>query len=326
MVCGNEKRLLRTLECIFDERKGDFMRCNQVSISIERFGKYVPEEYPADVQRIDVYCDDYKSIYAALSKAYALVINELNEYEQIGVSADVSTNEFSHVNYREMHDTIPILKSKYEDDVYDVNWQYLRRRLELCNDYVWLYEHSDELLEAIKDCKESADFVLILKERFGLNDVQIRKISQIRLDMLTQERYENTKKEVEKMKRKMEKRGNQEDNKLEWSIYLKEKINSAKQEIEALEAYFVTADHYEEIFKIMMEAETLEDFMKFMKERFGFSYGQSRAVRYYSVNDFSREERIKKESRIKKLKEDCKRYEKWLEECLEEYKKRSDNS
>ena len=47
------------------------MRCNQVSISIERFGKYVPKNYPASVQKINVYCDDYDSIYAALSKAYA---------------------------------------------------------------------------------------------------------------------------------------------------------------------------------------------------------------------------------------------------------------
>ena len=47
------------------------MRCNQVSIFIERFGKYVPKDYPADVQRINVYCDDFNSIYAALSKAYA---------------------------------------------------------------------------------------------------------------------------------------------------------------------------------------------------------------------------------------------------------------
>lgn len=45
------------------------MRCNQVSISIERFGEFVPKNYPADVQRIHVYCDDFNSIYAALSKA-----------------------------------------------------------------------------------------------------------------------------------------------------------------------------------------------------------------------------------------------------------------
>ena len=71
------------------------MRCNQVSISIERFGKHVPQDYPADVQRINVYCDSGDSIYAALSKAYAMAINELSEYERIGVRTDVYTNEFS---------------------------------------------------------------------------------------------------------------------------------------------------------------------------------------------------------------------------------------
>ena len=74
------------------------MRCNQVRILIERFGKYVPEDYPGDVQRISVYVDDFKSIYAALSKAYALAVDELAEYEQIGVRADVSTNEIGRAH------------------------------------------------------------------------------------------------------------------------------------------------------------------------------------------------------------------------------------
>ena len=53
------------------------MRCNQVTIKIERFGKYVPKSYPDDVQRIGVYCDDYHSIYKALFKACFLAIKEL---------------------------------------------------------------------------------------------------------------------------------------------------------------------------------------------------------------------------------------------------------
>ncbi len=114
------------------------MRCNQVSIFIERFGKYVPKSYPADVQRISVYCDDGTSIYAALSKAYACVINELNEYDHIGARCDVSTNEFSHVNYREMHGTIPIEKSNYEQDF---DFQYLSSEKILHEDYIWVYEH-----------------------------------------------------------------------------------------------------------------------------------------------------------------------------------------
>ena len=83
------------------------MRCNQVSIVIERFGKYVPKDYPNEVQRISVYCDDSTSIYAALAKANAMAVNELNEYESIGVRSYVSTNEYSRADYKEMHGITP---------------------------------------------------------------------------------------------------------------------------------------------------------------------------------------------------------------------------
>lgn len=76
------------------------MRCNQVSIGIERFGEYVPKNYPGNVQRISVYVDDFTSIYAALSKAYALAINELAEYDHIGAHTNVRTNEYAGVNYK----------------------------------------------------------------------------------------------------------------------------------------------------------------------------------------------------------------------------------
>ena len=35
-------------------RGGCEMRCNQVSVFIERFGKYVPKDYPNEVQRLSV--------------------------------------------------------------------------------------------------------------------------------------------------------------------------------------------------------------------------------------------------------------------------------
>lgn len=290
------------------------MRCNQVSISIERFGKYVPEDYPADVQRIHVYCDDFSSVYAALSKAYAMAVNELNEYEQIGVRTDLYTNEFSHMDYREMHGTIPIRRRKYEDDV---DWQYYDTSLELYKDYIWVYEHGEELFEVIKKCREREDIALALKERFGLNDIQIRKLSQIRMDMLTKERYESAKEEIEKMEKEIKTHDRAEG----WALYLRRNICKMKREIEKLEAYFVAADHYGEICKIMMEAEKPGDFMDLMKERFGFSDGQSRAFRYFSVNDFGREERGKKEKELRKLKEDMAREQRRLEEQEEKNKK-----
>lgn len=177
------------------------MRCNQVTISIERFGEYVPEGYPADVQRISVYCDDFQSIYAALSKAYAMAVNELGEYETIGVCADVSTNEFEAENDRKSNRTIALYKRKYEEDR---AFDYCEESLSLYRDYVWVYEHSNEILEALKECGDSESFASILKDRFGLSNFQVRKLSQIRMDMLTKERYEETKAEIKKLEKRHE--------------------------------------------------------------------------------------------------------------------------
>lgn len=169
------------------------MRCNQVRISIERFGKYVPKDYPGEIQRISVYVDDFESIYAALSKAYALAVDELAEYEQIGVRADVRTNEYFKSDYREMHGKLPKGKLRYEDDV---NWEYYDSRLELCEDYIWVYEHINEILEVIKGSKNNRDMIVSLKEAFNLSDYQIKKLLQFRFDMLTEQEYKNYKDEV----------------------------------------------------------------------------------------------------------------------------------
>lgn len=286
------------------------MRCNQVSISIERFGKYVPKGYPADVQRIEVYCDDFESVYVALSKAYAMVVNELNEYERIGVRADVRTNEFSYIDYREMNGTIPVQKNRYEDDI---NLEYYTSRLEVYSDYLWVYEHIGELLETIKECREKDSFAPALKERFGLDDVQIRKLSQMRLDMLTSEGYEAAKKEIVDINERIKDGGKPRGN-INMTRHYREMLRDIQREIDSLEAYFSAADHFEEIFKAMRETPDAGEFMKFMKERFGFSYEQSRAVRYASINDFSGKERAKQEERMERLKKNRAMYEEWIEE------------
>ena len=172
------------------------MRNNQVSILIERFGDSVPKDYPDDVQRISVYCDDFKSVYKALSKAYAMAINELNEHEVIGVRANVSTNEFSYIDGSEMHGMLPRLKRDHEEDV---NYEYWNTRLEMFQDLVWAYEHVDEIMEVLKDCHGEMEFETALKKRFGLNDLQIRKLSQIRIDMLTRAQYEKNLVEIRRI-------------------------------------------------------------------------------------------------------------------------------
>lgn len=173
------------------------MRCNQVTIMIERFGKFVPKSYPAEVQRVQVYCDDHESIYAALAKAYALAINELAEHEKIGVRTDVYTNEFSRKDYREMHGALLETKRKYEEDV---NLQYFDTDIKLCEYRIWVYEHINDILEIISNSENREMMEARLKDKFGLNDYQIRKISQMRFDMLTKAEYLETKQKLALMK------------------------------------------------------------------------------------------------------------------------------
>lgn len=175
------------------------MRSNQVSIQIERFGEYVPKGYPGDVQRISVYVDDFSSIYAALSKAYAMAVNELAEYENIGARADVYTNEFSGSDYKVMYGTIPKMKRSYDEDI---NLEYSDTHYELCKDYIWVYEHSTEIIDTIKSVSNSQDINDVLKDKYNLSDYQIRKLSQIRMDMLTAEQYEKCKKIIDERDKK----------------------------------------------------------------------------------------------------------------------------
>lgn len=172
------------------------MRNNQVSIFIERFGESVPENYPADVQRIHVYCDDFDSVFAALSKAYAMAVNALAQYERIGVRTDVSTNEFSRADYREIHGVIPDYKPRYEDDM---NLEYLDTSLRLHSDLIWAHEHSGEIIDTIKECKDEEEMKLALKGKFGLSDYQVSNLSQIRFDMLTGGEYQASKDEIERI-------------------------------------------------------------------------------------------------------------------------------
>ena len=61
---------------------GDYMRKNQVEITISRFGDEVPSAYNDDRQIIRVYADS-NNLFEALSVAYSEAIRELQNYETI---------------------------------------------------------------------------------------------------------------------------------------------------------------------------------------------------------------------------------------------------
>lgn len=264
------------------------MRCNQVSILIERFGKYVPKDYPGEIQRISVYVDDFQSIYAALSKAYALAVDELAEYEQIGARADVSTNECFKSDYREMHAKHPKGRLNHEDDI---NWQYCDSRLELCEDYIWVFEHSAEILEVIKSSKDVKDTFISLKETFNLSDRQVKKLLQFRFDMLTEQEYERYKDEVTKIKEKKNGIADLPHDDESRKKYARVQISKLNCQIEEAKAFLLAAEHYSEIIEIMEKSVDFPDFAKAMKERFGFSWDQSRYFQHMSVQEFSKKSR-----------------------------------
>lgn len=278
------------------------MRCNQVSIHIERFGKYVPKDYPADVQRIHVYCDDFNSIYAALSKAYALAINELAEYENIGVRTDVYTNEFSRVDYREMRGALPETKRKYEEDV---NLEYYDTDMELCRDRIWVYEHATEILQLLQECTDKETLSASLKDRFGLDDYQIRKLSQMRFDMLTKEEYLETK---QKMQERIAIHNNAKTDGSK--MYRNSKKRRVLQEIEKLQAYFKFLEHYGEITELALSASSTKDFEDILQKQFGFTRNEASAFKYYSLSDFTPEKQKGKRERLNRLDEDLKYYSK----------------
>lgn len=269
------------------------MRSNQVTINIERYGKYVPKDYPADVQRINVYCDDFNSIYVALSKAYALAINELAEYENIGVRADVYTNEFSRDDYGEMQGALLETKNKYEDDV---NLQYYDTDLQLCEDRIWVYENAESILEVLRECDESEVAAVKLKDKFGLSDYQIRKLFQMRFDMMTQAKYKQAKEKIETHKEVL-------NNKESRALYRDIEKRKLHIEIEKLKAYFKFVEHYEEIVKIVLDTESFYEVEKVLQERFGLTRQQAGAFKYFELNEFSKKEQKIKEEQLKNLEE-----------------------
>ena len=244
------------------------------------------------MQRINVYCDDFTSIYAALSKAYAMAINELNEYENIGVRTDVRTNEFTDNHSREMKHKFGRDKNNYEEDI---RFEYYDSSMKLHKDFIWVYEHSAEIMGVIQNCANEKDVELALKEKFDLTDYQARKIAQVRLDMLSKAKYEAAKEEVDKME-------NRTKNLSAESTFVRDRIRDLKEEIRKLEVYFIVAENYEEIMKCYTEAEDFRTFRECVQE-YGIDPTEAIMIKYYTLEMFSRSKKAKMAEELLKRKE-----------------------
>lgn len=273
------------------------MRCNQVSIFIERFGEYVPEGYPNNVQRISVYCDDSTSIFAALAKANAMVVNEINEHEAIGARSYVSTNEYPRADYKGMNVSIPIEKNRYEDDI---ELQFTYNASSLRKDRIWVHENLDEIIKTICSSENKKDIVIKLKEQFGLRDIQIKKLLGMRLDMFSKSDYQRDVEEQEEYESKKE-------NSRGWNPrYFERKIRECKKLIDEYRAYIMIADNYKEMIELLSVSKDFNSFVEVMQEKYGFSRTQSGLIKLMTVDDIVSKDKYYDE--IKRLEKDIEYY------------------
>ena len=285
------------------------MRCNQVSIFIERFGEYVPKGYPNDIQRISVYCDDSTSIYAALAKANAMAINELNEYESIGVRSYVSTNEYSKADYREMHGIDPIERHAYEDDL---ELQFTYKNGELRQDRIWAHENIDEIIRLIRTVEDKKLLMNELKDKFGLKAFQIKKLLSMRLDMFSKDDYlRDIEEQKEFEKYSTEKTG--------WSPvkqikYYEDRIRNEKKKLNEYIAYVTLAENYQEIIDIISNNPNFGDYGRILEEKYGFDRGQAKLIKSVTIDDLISVGAYREE--VKKTEEEIERLEKDLEEYI----------
>ena len=286
------------------------MRCNQVSIFIERFGKYVPDDYPSDVQRISVYCDDSTSIYAALAKANAMAVNELNEYESIGVRSYVSTNEYSKVDDKEMHGITPKEKSNYEDDL---ELQFTYKAGELRKDRIWVHENFDEIMQLIRLSENKKDLVIQLKEQFGLQDFQIKKLLSMRLDMFSKHDYLiDIEEQKEYESRKNERKG--------WNLaqmvrYYEKKMLEAKKKIDEYKIYIMIAENYQDMIEILAQNPDFTSYSDIMHDKYGFNRGQAGMVKFVTVENLVSKDKYLEE--IQKLENDIECYKESIKKYSE---------
>lgn len=286
------------------------MRCNQVSIFIERFGEYVPKDYPSDVQRISVYCDDSESIYAALAKANAMAVNELNEYELIGARSYASTNEYSRADYREMHGVEPKDRSNYDDDL---ELAFTFKTSDLRKDRIWIYENLDEILKLICSSENKKDINIQLKEKFGLSDFQIRKLLSVRLDMLSKDEYlDDIAAEREYEAKMNDKTG---WNPVQMVRYYKRQIQEASKKIDEYRTYIAIAENYQDMIKIIAQNPEFASCANIFCDKYGFDRGQVRLVKSMTVEELLSVDKYRME--VEKLQEEIKKYREWMTEYSE---------
>ena len=164
------------------------MRLNQVSISITRFGREVPKDYPADRQHISVYSDSSASVFEALSMAYCQAVNALREYQPVAARTDVSINAENRLYGG--------LLSRRHSDTLDM--EYYDKRLPMLKDLLYCLDNAEEIIGIIRRSPNRAAASATLQEQLGMTEARARAALRIRFDLFTMDEAEKVRAEVQK--------------------------------------------------------------------------------------------------------------------------------
>lgn len=180
--------------------------------------------------------------------------------------------------------------------------EYYDSRIKLFEDKAWIYENSDKIIQIIKESESKDILSAKLKDEFGLNDYQIKKLFQMRFDMITKDEYLNTKAEIKEINEKIS--GNNE-NKM---LYINKKIKNIYLQIEKINSYLKFAENFEEIFKESLKLENSDAIEKMLMEKFEFTKVQAATYKYFTINDFSAEKQSENKRKIESLENMLKYY------------------
>lgn len=170
------------------------MRRNQVSLTITRYNSEVPKGYPQDRMVINIYTDS-NNLYAALSEGYAKAINVIEEWEQVAVRCDITTNADESIAAK-------VLNRRYSEN-YDLD--YCDDRLEMDRQLLGYIENSTAILDVIKrSTKENVR--ANLEKELGYSQREIQNILRINFGMMTSEDVKEIKNDILKLEKIIEER------------------------------------------------------------------------------------------------------------------------
>ena len=163
------------------------MRNNQVSITICRYNEQVPNEYPESRQILQVNSDS-NNLFEALAKAYTKCIEAIEEWQPVAARTSVMTNADNANSAR--------ILTRHSDNY---RLKYLKEKLNINKALVFYFEHSEEIMEVIKNSANKETAREILHLRYGFENIEITAILRLRLVMINQSELTEIKREIEEM-------------------------------------------------------------------------------------------------------------------------------